>query len=275
MHIWCWITWRARTSCDSSDVAEELALLELAKAAATRAATRLLDRFAPPDLSYVHSQDLPREVKAAADTALERDILDTLAASGIPVLSEESGLVPGTRATNLWFIVDPLDGTFNFVKGLGSSAVSIALWREQTPVFGVIYDLAKRQLAWGGPELGACIDGRAMSVSSTATAAQASICTGFPVRFDVEDESAMRSFIRLLRPYAKVRMLGSAAMSLLQVARGSADVYLERSIMLWDVAAGIALVEGAGGTVLRERRQHEWCYDVVAANTALLAHVQR
>jgi myo-inositol-1(or 4)-monophosphatase len=256
-------------------VAEVAALLELAKSAAASAGSRLLDAFAPIDRSYVHSSELPREVKAAADSVLERDILQALAGANLAILSEESGYIPAPGPSSRWFIVDPLDGTFNFIKGLGPSAVSIALWDAQTPIFGVIYDLTERQLAWGGAAMGAFVDGRRVSVSSTSVPGQASICTGFPVRFDVENDRALRDFCRLVGPYAKVRMLGSAAMALLQVARGSADVYLEQSIMLWDVAAGVAMVEGAGGEVVVAKTGRDWCYDVIASNPALLPHVPR
>jgi myo-inositol-1(or 4)-monophosphatase len=254
-------------------VAELGALLDLAKSAAVRAGRQLLESVETVDRSYVHSAELPREVKAAADLALERDILGALADSRLAVLSEESGYISAPQPSNRWFIVDPLDGTFNFVKGLGPCAVSIALWEDQTPIFGVIYDLMERQLAWGGAGMGAFIDGRPISISNTSSLAMASICTGFPVRFDIESDQSMRQFWRLVSPFAKVRMIGSAAAALLQVARGSADVYLEQSIMLWDVAAGIAIVQGAGGAAAFRRNEGEWSYDVVASNVALMPQV--
>ncbi len=254
-------------------MSELAALLEMAKSAAVRAGTRLLDSVATADHSYRHSVELPREVKATADQVLEQDILQALARAELPILCEESGYIPARKPSNRWFIVDPLDGTFNFIKGLGPSAVSIALWEDQKPIFGVIYSLVERHLAWGGADLGAYLDGRPMTVSATATLSRASICTGFPVRFDVTDDRVVRDFCRLVAPYAKVRMLGSAANSLLHVARGSADVYLERNIMLWDVAAGLALVEGAGGAVTLAKTDRDWCYEVIAANAALLPQV--
>lgn len=254
-------------------MAEADALLALAKTAAGRAAARLLDGVAPGDRRYTYSKELPREIKTAADLVLDQEILKTLQAAGLPILTEESGYTGEASPSNRWFIVDPLDGTFNFVKRLGPCAVSIALWQDQQPIFGVIYDLLLRQLAWGGPKLGAFADDQPITVSEVSELAQASICTGFPARFDVEDDAAMQGFIRLIRPFSKVRMLGSAASALLQVARGSADAYVERDIMLWDVAAGIAIVEGAGGVTRRTRLGSEWRYDVVAANPTLLARL--
>jgi myo-inositol-1(or 4)-monophosphatase len=247
------------------------ALLELVKSTVSRAARRLLDQMAPGDVRYVHSPEHQREIKAIADTVMEQEILAGLAQARLSILSEESGYTASPQNTPRWFIVDPLDGTFNFVKGLGPSAISVALWEYDRPVFGVIYSLAERQLVWGGRDVGAFIEGRRIAVSGTSDPSLGSICTGFPVRLDMDSEFAMQGFWRIVKPYAKVRMLGSAAASLVQVARGAADLYAESSIMLWDVAAGAAIVEGAGGQCVMNRTGSEWCYDVIAANPALLA----
>lgn len=241
-------------------------LLELSKLVATQAGLRLLDSLSPDHKLYVHSMDHPREVKAMADTVLEREILDGLAPTGLSILSEESGYIPGKQTSTYWFIVDPLDGTFNFVKGLGPSAVSIALWDGQRPIFGVIYDLVERQLVWGGAGIGAYADGQKVSISETSNQELASICTGFPARFDPARDHAMQDFWQMVSPYAKVRMLGCAAVSLLHVARGSADAYSEQDIMLWDVAGGLAIVEGAGGAFSMQKTGHPWSYNVFASN---------
>ncbi len=246
-------------------------LLELSKAIATQAGLRLLDSFSQDHKRYVHSLEHPKEIKAVADAVLDQDILQALVPTGFPVLSEESGYIAGKHESDYWFIVDPLDGTFNFVKGLGPCAVSIAFWKKQKPIFGVIYSLLERQLFWGGHGMGSYCDGQKISVSSTATKTQASICTGFPVRFDVANDHTMQSFWRMVGPYAKVRMLGSAAVSLVNVAKGAADVYLEQNIMLWDVAAGLAIVEGAGGAFMMKEADDVWSYRVFASNAPLLS----
>lgn len=201
-----------------------------------------------------------------ADSVLEKDILEALAPLRLPILSEESGYVAGDNDSQYRFIVDPLDGTFNFVKGLGPSAVSIALWKADAPIFGVIYSIGEQQLFWGGASLAAYGGGRRISVSHTSTQAEAAICTGLPVRFDVSNEAVMRDFGRMIAPFAKVRMLGSAAMSLVAVARGAADAYCEHNIMLWDVAAGLAIVEGAGGAVTVKPSDTNEGYTVCASN---------
>jgi myo-inositol-1(or 4)-monophosphatase len=244
-------------------------LLDLCKSAAASAGARLLDQFGDEHRKYVHSAEFPKEIKAFADTIVEQDILAQLAAAGLPILSEESGYLAGREDDGYWFIVDPLDGTFNFVKGLGPSAVSIALWKEQTPVFGAIYDLSRRQLIWGGPGLGAFAGDKEIRVSDTHAACAASICTGFPVRFDLSNEHALQQLLQVARSYAKVRMIGSAAMSLVNVAQGSADAYAEQDIMLWDVAAGLAIVEGAGGRTRRTPGSVRYALNVFAYNGIL------
>jgi myo-inositol-1(or 4)-monophosphatase len=246
-------------------------LLELTKSIATQAGLRLLGSLGDDYKKHAFSSEHPKEIKALADTVLEKEILQSLIPIGFPILSEESGHMQGTQETKFWFIVDPLDGTFNFVKGLGSSAVSIALWKNQEPIFGVIYSLLDQRLFWGGAGMGSYCDGQSISVSDTSIKAEASICTGFPVRFDFENKTAMQSFMSMVKLFAKVRMLGSAAISLANVASGAADVYLEQNIMIWDVAAGLAIVEGAGGAYHAEKTGDNWCYKVFASNTNLLA----
>lgn len=250
-------------------------LLELAKSIASNAGVRLLGKLCQNHKDYVHCLDHPREIKAVIDRVLEKDILQALISTGLPILSEESGYISGHHDSKYWFIVDPLDGTFNFVKGAGPSAVSIALWENQTPLFGVIYSLSERQLVWGGGDIGAYCDDERIHVSDTTNIANASICTGFPVRLDMEDHRAMQKFWQMVRPYAKVRMLGSAAVSLVNVAKGAADTYSEQNIMLWDVAAGIAIVEGAGGCVHFTPGTMEYSLDVYASNGKIPESVYR
>ena len=244
-------------------------LLELTKSIAAKAGLRLLDNLSQENKEFVYSSENPKEIKALADTVLERDILKALIPTGLPILSEESGNIAGQQESKYRFIVDPLDGTFNFVKGLGSCAISIALWQDQKPIFGVIYSLMERQLFWGGGDIGAYCDDQVIQASDTLNKSEASTCTGFPVRFESENNLTMQKFLRMVRQYSKVRMLGSAAVSLVNVAKGAADVYSEQNIMIWDVAAGLAIVEGAGGSVHFDPGTIEHSLDVYASNRHL------
>ena len=231
-----------------TDPVELLELLELSKAVAKRAGLRFRDSRGADLRVHARARDNRREIKARADTVLEEEILKGLRPTELSILSEESGLIEGRRDAEYLFIVDPLDGTYNFVKGLGPCAVSIALWKQQRPVFGVILSLLDGRLVWGGPGLGAFSDGQRITVSGTTTMSEACVCTGFPAGLDVQSSIVLERLGRIVTSFEKVRMLGSAAISLVNVATGCADAYCEQSIMLWDVAAGVAIVEGAGGT---------------------------
>ena len=222
-------------------------LLELTRNTVQQAGFRLINSFTADQKKFEYSLHLPKEIKSIADSILDKYIIQVLAQTSIPILSEESGYISSQVDSPYKFIVDPLDGTFNFVKGLGPCAISIALWKEDVPIFGVIFDILDQQLFWGGNGIASHTESNSISVSGVSDISSASICTGFPVRLNVDDDGVMKDFCQMVRPFSKVRMLGSAAVSLLHVAKGSADVYSENNIMIWDVAAGIAIVQGAGG----------------------------
>lgn len=242
-------------------------LLSLAKEAVQAALQALADMGASVP-AYRFADDLSREVKATADRVLDEEILRRLAPTGLPILSEESGELAGTTNAGLQWVVDPLDGTVNFVRGLAPCAVSIALYRGDSPIFGVIGEHPTHRLSWGGPSIGTFVDGRLVRVSTTSEKNKAILCTGFPARFDFDGEAAMH-FMNRVSAYGKVRMLGAASLSLLQVAKGSADAYAEQDIMLWDVAAGLALVEGAGGCISISPGRYRHSRNIFASNGLL------
>ena len=241
-------------------------LLELAKSLSVQAGQRLLNSLNEDNKKFVYSNDHHKEIKAFADTALEKDILQVLIPTGLSILTEESGYISDQPQSEYQFIVDPLDGTFNYVKGLGPCAISIALWKDQKPIFGVIFSLLEQSLYWGGKTIGAYRDDQKISVSKTTKLNEASIFTGFPVRFESKNNTVVQKFWRIAQQYSKVRMLGSAAISLTNVAKGAADAYSEQNIMIWDVAAGLAIVEGAGGSIQFESGTIEYSLDVYANN---------
>jgi myo-inositol-1(or 4)-monophosphatase len=188
-----------------------------------------------------------REPKAAIDAQLSSHLVSELRRGGIPVLSEEADHRVNWREGTVW-IVDPLDGTLNFIRSAGPSAVSVALWRDGRPVFGVLLDIATRRICWGGRDLGAWRDGRALRVSDVRDTRHGVLCTGIPSGFDFESRDTVARWVGLMSRFGKVRMIGSAASSLALLAAGAADCYCESNIKIWDVAAGLALAEGAGGT---------------------------
>jgi myo-inositol-1(or 4)-monophosphatase len=207
-----------------------------------------------------------REVKLVADKFLEGLLLDGLAATGIPVLSEETEGSHHQSPDGLLWIIDPLDGSYNFSRQLGPSMICVALWQAGAPVFGVLYDLSIKRLYWGGKNMPSHDDNGPIAVSNESLLSRATVCTGFPSRFPARDTTAIGEYMSQILVFGKVRMIGSAAASLMLVARGAADTYFERQIMIWDVAAGLAVIQGAGGIVsLQMTHFHEPCA-VVATN---------
>ena len=171
--------------------------------------------------------------------------MDILEKSSIPVLSEEYGF-KGQEGDRCW-IVDPLDGTINYFKGLDDLAcVSIALWKKGKPVLGVVYRFMKNELFYGAEGEGAFLNGNPIEPSAVRKSAQAVMATGFPVKRSYDTESLSR-FVRQIQRYKKVRMLGAAALMGTFVACGRLDAYFEDEIMLWDVAGAVAIVNAAGG----------------------------
>jgi myo-inositol-1(or 4)-monophosphatase len=219
------------------------------------------------EVSY--SDDLSKEVKSNFDKILEKEIINGLLCLDIPILSEEAGYINENIDSEYLFIVDPLDGTFNFTRGLGPYAISVALWSNNKPIFGVVYNLLSKELIWGSKETGSYCDNNKIQVSDVDETDSAVLCTGFPVRYNFSDINHDTDFINIIKSYSKIRMIGSATISLINVAKGSADVYSEKDIMIWDVAAGIAIVEGSGGQVYYENAVHKNSLNVFASNIPL------
>lgn len=195
--------------------------------------------------------EIGRDIKAVGDKEAETRIIARLHdESPFPVFSEEAGWVQNRPADSgeAYWIVDPLDGTYNYTRGIPIATVSIALVRDLDPLAGVVFDFHRDEMFSGAPEMGARVNETPMQVSDITDPSQASLNTGLPVRADFTPE-AMAAFGAELGRWRKVRMLGSAALSLAYVAAGRADLYREDQIMFWDVAAGIALVRATGGSV--------------------------
>ena len=126
--------------------------------------------------------------------------------------------------------------------------MSLALVKGVEPLLGVIYDFNRDELFTGIAGEGAWLNGTPMTVSDIERPEEALLATGFPVAMDFESD-ALREYVEAVRAYRKVGSLGTAATMLAYVASGRFDIYRERSIRFWDVAAGMAIVLGAGGQV--------------------------
>lgn len=185
-----------------------------------------------------------------ADIASEQIIRDTLmeARPNYGWLGEESGAVEGKDPTRRW-IVDPLDGTTNFLHGQPHWAVSIALEHKGEVVSGVVFDPAKDEMFVAEKGQGAWFNGTRLRVSDRTRMIEAVFATGLPFGGRSGLPEALQDLARLLPTCAGVRRYGAAALDLTYVAAGRYEGYWERSINEWDIAAGSLIVREAGGLV--------------------------
>lgn len=187
------------------------------------------------------------------DRSCERLIQQMLrrATPGFGFLGEESGERRGDLPYR--WIVDPLDGTNNFVHGLPIFAVSIGLEdgsrRPGAILVGVIYDPMRRELFVASKGRGAFLNRRRLRVSSTATLSNSLLSTGFSSKFLEQTQPYLGWFTTLQRQSHGVRRLGSTTVSLAAVASGRLEGFYEQDVWPWDIAAGMLLVEEAGGCV--------------------------
>ncbi|MCV2865406.1 inositol monophosphatase family protein [Albidovulum sediminicola] len=207
-----------------------------------------------------------------ADIASEKIIRDELMAArpSYGWLGEETGAADGQDPTRRW-IVDPLDGTTNFLHGLPHWSVSIALEHKGEIVSGVIFDPAKDELFWAEKGAGAWMNDSRIRVSGRRVMAEAVFATGIPFGAKRTLPATMRDLARLMPACAGVRRWGSASLDIAYVAAGRYDGYWERELNAWDVAAGLVLVREAGGFVsgVREDQDILDSGSVIAANGQL------
>ena len=203
-----------------------------------------------------------RDIKLIIDQDTEKLIRSNLEVTDIPIMGEEYGGDIGDRK---YWVIDPIDGTANYFRGLDECCVSIALMENDEALIGVIYNFNNNQMYTAIKDQGAFLNNTKISVSDIASRDKASITTGFPASESVE--SSM-NFLEDLKGWKKVRMFGSAALSCAYVASGKCDYYAEKGVYLWDIAAGICLVKEAGGCADFKLIDKER-YEVVFSNNLL------
>lgn len=237
--------------------------LDIAKEAAKLAGDYLVDKKRSQDSI---SQDLLHDIKLKEDVESENMIVDFLSQkTSFSILSEEGGLVKDDYQEYCWH-VDPIDGTLNYLRYIPLCCVSIGLWQGDMPLLGVIYDFNRDEMYSGISHEGAWLNGNDIRVSPTDSKEKAVLCTGFPSSAD-HSSVAIKDFIKQVQDYKKVRLIGSAALSLAYVACGKLDAYYERDIMLWDIAGGIPIISGAGGKIWIEKSgKKENCFNLFAGN---------
>lgn len=216
----------------------ELALYAIAREAGELARRRFLDRS-----SFTVKFKGPQDFITEADGEVENLILSRLRAA-FPEdthLGEETGGKPGRRA----WVIDPIDGTSNFARGIAHWCVSIAFVEDGQIRLGAIYQPMSREMFAAREGKGATLDGVAMKVTTTARIEEAAIELGWSKRRPNKDYTD--TGLRLLEAGASFRRCASGALGLAAVAAGRTDAYFERHINSWDCLAGILMVREAGG----------------------------
>lgn len=225
-------------------------LLASCVAAAVRA-TDVLRAKADVRHALEWQEKSPSDFVSEADRLAEAAIRDVLLERhpDATMIAEESSPGAALDAPGLSFVVDPLDGTTNFLHGYPWYAVSIGALREGTVVAGAVLNAASGELFTATLGAGARRNGQPINVSSIADPPRALVGTGFPFKHPHLVEPYMRQFPRLLGTTAGVRRAGAAALDLADVACGRFDGFWELMLAPWDIAAGILLVREAGGIV--------------------------
>lgn len=156
------------------------------------------------------------------------------------VLSEELGLQGTIKKNNPYWIIDPIDGSLNFSKKAPFSCISVALWKDKKPIFGIIYDFNRDELFSAYVGYKAFLNDIEIKNVHNFEKSKSVLATGFPTYMS-HDSDTLKNFIDQVQTFKKIRMIGSAALSLAYVSCGRFDAYFEENIKIWDVAAGIAI----------------------------------
>ena len=223
--------------------------LTVMERAARKAARSLIHEFGEIEHLQVSVKG-PADFVSNADLQAERILKEELgrARPGYGFLMEESGSVPGTDEHHRW-IVDPLDGTTNFLHSIPHFCVSIGLERDGNMIAGLVYDPLRDETFWTERGGGAFLNERRLRVSARRQLADAVIATGIPFRERGDHPVYLAKLERIMGATAGIRRFGAAALDLAYVAAGRYDGFFEFGLSPWDIAAGVLLVREAGGYV--------------------------
>jgi len=215
----------------------------------------------------------------SADLNSEQTIIKTLqkAYPEIKIISEETNPDVNLNLHEKKWIIDPLDGTLNFLHGLPHFAISIALMIKDKIISGVIYDPIKDELFWAEKGVGAYLNNTRIRVSQRSQLKDALISTGIPWK---GMESSHKNYLKILENIMKnssgIRRYGSAALDLAYVAAGRYDAFWEFNLKTWDIAAGALLVKEAGGYVGNINKNENYLYtgNIYACNNNLIDELE-
>jgi myo-inositol-1(or 4)-monophosphatase len=228
---------------------DEFELLDVAQEAAQAAAAELVARFGER-AEGVEAKSTPTDLVSEADVAAERAIRAVLGRRrpGDAILAEESGASDGEGEGSLRWVVDPLDGTINFLFGIPAFAVSVACEEGGQTVAGVVFDPVREELFTATRSSPSTLNGQPIRGSERSELATALVATGFGYDTGVRARQAA-VVSRVLPRVRDIRRVGAAALDLCWAGCGRFDAYYERGVQPWDVAAGALIAERSGLSV--------------------------
>ena len=240
--------------------------LETAIMAAKQSGKLLLDKRSQLNKNLESSS---KDTKLLADIESEKLIKEILnTSSEYQILGEESGK-SAEDLGDIYWVVDPLDGTANYNRGIPMCCVSIGLIRNMKPILGVIYDFDNNDLYAGDRfNTKSTKNDTPIKVSDYINKEDSVLITGLPHATDYSDKS-LENMIKDMQTWKKVRMIGSAAIASCYIASGKAEMYKENGIYLWDIIAGAAIVESAGGQAQILNLRENFQVDVVFSNSKI------
>jgi len=230
-------------------VSTQSALLKVMSDAARKAARGLNRDFG--ELAELQvAKKAPADFVSAADLKSEQVLFEALtkARPGYSFHGEERGLIEGTDKTHTW-IVDPLDGTTNFLHAIPHFAINIALQREGAVVAAVTYNPITNELFWAEKGKGCFVNDHRLRVAARQRLDESVLATGIPFLGHGQHAKFLKELHQMTQRVAGIRRFGAAALDLAWVAAGRFDGFWERDLSAWDLAAGLLLVTEAGGKV--------------------------
>tara|TARA_Y100001970_G_scaffold251133_1_gene323586 strand:- start:1190 stop:1969 length:780 start_codon:yes stop_codon:yes gene_type:complete len=214
------------------------------------------------------SEKGPGDFVTASDKKVEKIIIKELEKTEYSFLTEETGTIKGKHKNKRW-IIDPIDGTFNFLNGLPHFAISIGYEENDEIISGIIFDPIKNEMFTAQKDAGAYLNNTRIRVSNKSDFKNACLVTGGPKAASKIKGSILDEYKKLsMETNAHIRKSGSAALDLAYIAAGRYDGYWQREINYWDIAAGIVLVKESGGFVenIKGEVLNKEKLDIVASN---------
>lgn len=220
--------------------------------------------FSEKDILSKDTNDLVSYVDKESEKRLIEELAKLLSEAGF--IAEESSPAANTKEYN--WIIDPLDGTTNFIHNMPTYAISVALAKGNEILLGVVFNIPQNEMFYAHKNGKAFLNGKEISVSATSKMADCLVATGFPVKNFDRLEGFQRTTEYFMKNTRGIRRIGAAAVDLCYVACGRFDGFFEYNLNAWDVAAGALIIERAGGKISDFKGGNDYLFgkEIIATN---------